>query len=104
MIWRTHFQSFSIISSFCSLFSPCDDAPDYGMELPEDGQKSSSNSYQTMFSGTSRLTEPEESGIVRDRDDEFQITRHIGLLLTLCFSMFVVSRNQLFIYLNQLKN
>lgn len=69
-----------------SLFSPCDDAPHYGMELPVDGGQKSLAANQT-----SRLTEPEESRIVRDRDDEFQITRHIGLLLTLCFSMFVVS-------------
>ena len=57
------------------------------MELPavDGGQKS------LAANQTSRLTEPEESRIVRDRDDEFQITRHIGLLLTLCFSMFVVS-------------
>jgi hypothetical protein len=37
------------------------------------------------------LTEPEEIGIVRDRDDEFQMLRHIILLLFLCSSMFVVS-------------
>ena len=40
---------------------------------------------------TRRLTEPEECGIVRDRDDEFQIMRHVTLLLALSFSMFVVS-------------
>ncbi len=40
--------------------------------------------------GGRRLTEPEESGIVRDRDDEFHITRHVGLLLALGTSMFVV--------------
>ncbi|XP_046451325.1 integral membrane protein GPR155-like isoform X2 [Daphnia pulex] len=78
---------------FESLFSPCDDALNYGMELPVDGQKalspSAHNSYPMMFGGSSRLTEPEESRIVRDRDDEFQITRHVGLLLTLSFSMFV---------------
>jgi len=39
---------------------------------------------------TRRLTEPEELGIVRDRDDEFQIVRHVTLLLALSFSMFVV--------------
>lgn len=41
---------------------------------------------------TNYLTEPEEIGIVRDRDDEFQMLRHIILLLLLCSSMFVVSR------------
>ncbi|XP_021950434.1 integral membrane protein GPR155 isoform X2 [Folsomia candida] len=38
---------------------------------------------------TNYLTEPEEIGIVRDRDDEFQMLRHIILLLLLCSSMFV---------------
>lgn len=40
----------------------------------------------------SQLTEPEEIGIVRDRDDEFQMLRHIILLLLLCGSMFVVRK------------
>jgi hypothetical protein len=43
--------------------------------------------YRTM----NRLTEPEEVGIVRDRDDEFQVLRHQILLLLLSVSMFVVS-------------
>lgn len=37
------------------------------------------------------LTEPEETSIVRDRDDEFQMMRHVVLLLFLCGSMIVVS-------------
>jgi hypothetical protein len=41
---------------------------------------------------TRRLTEPEECGIVRDRDDELQIMRHVTLLLALSFSMFVVRK------------
>ncbi|CAL4069876.1 unnamed protein product, partial [Meganyctiphanes norvegica] len=36
-----------------------------------------------------QLTDPEENGIVRDRDDEFQMMRHIVLLLFLCASMIV---------------
>jgi hypothetical protein len=36
-----------------------------------------------------QLTKPEEIGIVRDRDDEFQMLRHVVLLLLLCASMFV---------------
>lgn len=78
-----------------SLFSPCDDAPGYGMDVPADELQSRKGSLaslsrnpQAMLAGM-RLTEPEESGIVRDRDDEFQITRHVGLLLTLGSSMFV---------------
>ena len=35
------------------------------------------------------LTEPEEVNIVRDRDDEYQMLRHVVLLLILCCSMFV---------------
>ena len=50
---------------------------------------SSAVSAKSNFGGR-RLTEPEESGIVRDRDDEFHITRHVGLLLALGISMFVV--------------
>ena len=38
-----------------------------------------------------QLTEPEECAIVRDRDDEFQILRHVVLMLALGCSMFVVS-------------
>lgn len=37
------------------------------------------------------LTAPEEIGIVRDRDDEYQMLRHLILLLMLCISMFIVS-------------
>lgn len=48
---------------------------------------------------TRRLTEPEECAIVRDRDDEFQIMRHVTLLLALSFSMFVVMSYELFYYL-----
>jgi len=43
------------------------------------------------YKALNQLTEPEEIGIVRDRDDEFQIFRHVLLLLLLCGSMFVVS-------------
>ena len=39
-----------------------------------------------------QLTEPEEFTIVRDRDDEFQILRHVILLLAMGCSMFVVSQ------------
>jgi len=35
------------------------------------------------------LTEPEELTIVRDRDDEYQVLRHVVLLLLLCMSMVV---------------
>ncbi|CAG0905840.1 unnamed protein product, partial [Darwinula stevensoni] len=40
--------------------------------------------------GSSAL-DPEEVGIVRDRDDEFQVLRHVILLLVLSCSMIVVS-------------
>ena len=40
-----------------------------------------------------QLTEPEEVNIVRDRDDEYQMLRHVVLLLILCCSMFVVSQH-----------
>ena len=43
------------------------------------------------YKSMNTLTEPAEIGIVRDRDDEFQMTRHIVMLLLLCSSMFVVS-------------
>lgn len=82
-----------------SLFSPCDntasayDTACYDMEFV-DSQKQlslpSSTSNSRKASVGQRLTEPEECGIVRDRDDEFHITRHVGLLLALSFSMFVV--------------
>lgn len=68
-----------------SLFSPCDDAPDYAVEIDDD----MSPVVAPRKPITRRLTEPEELGIVRDRDDEFQIVRHVTLLLALSFSMFV---------------
>jgi hypothetical protein len=42
-------------------------------------------------SNSNNPLEPEEMGIVRDRDDEFQILRHVVLLLFLSTSMLVVS-------------
>jgi len=74
-----------------SLFSPCDDAPDYNVEMMMETDAQSQYSVSSRKPITRRLTEPEECGIVRDRDDEFQIMRHVTLLLALSFSMFVVS-------------
>ncbi|XP_018027318.1 integral membrane protein GPR155 [Hyalella azteca] len=45
--------------------------------------------YRQYQPHTTRLTIPQESSILRDRDDEFQMMRHVVLLLFLCGSMIV---------------
>ena len=75
----------------CSLFSPSDDMPAFNIDMDDDSQLTVMNPRKRV---TRQLTEPEESTIVRDRDDEFQIMRHVILLLALLSSMFVVSQPQ----------
>jgi len=70
-----------------NLFSPSDDMPVFNVDMDmEDGSNGTMNLGKRV---TRQLTEPEESNIVRDRDDEFQIMRHVLLLLVLGCSMFV---------------
>ena len=71
-----------------SLFSPSDDMPAFNIDMDDDSQLMVINPRKRV---TRQLTEPEELTIVRDRDDEFQIMRHVILLLALSSSMFVVS-------------
>ncbi|KAF2359702.1 Membrane transport protein [Trinorchestia longiramus] len=47
------------------------------------------SSYRQHQPSVTRLTIPQESTILRDRDDEFQMMRHVVLLLFLCSSMIV---------------
>ncbi|XP_053656255.1 lysosomal cholesterol signaling protein isoform X2 [Cherax quadricarinatus] len=68
-----------------SLFSPHDDL---GRRYrPDDRSDDYSDDQRCLM--TSQLTEPQETTIVRDRDDEFQMMRHVVLLLLLCGSMIV---------------
>lgn len=75
-----------------SLFSPDQDLCESAHSV---GSRSSSslclNAQMQLQRNSSlnQLTDPEENGIVRDRDDEFQMMRHIVLLLFLCASMIV---------------
>ena len=78
--------------TFDSLFSASDDMPAFNIDMDDDSQLAVMNPRKRV---TRQLTEPEESAIVRDRDDEFQIIRHVILLLALACSMFVVSRIQI---------
>ena len=76
--------------------------PSGNATLSMDRLSTSSTSSSSSSSATSssrrqqlcstRLTQPLESRIIRDRDDEFQMMRHVVLLLFLCGSMIVVSR------------
>ncbi|XP_050702655.1 LOW QUALITY PROTEIN: integral membrane protein GPR155-like [Eriocheir sinensis] len=68
----------------------------YNDELSARGQRGAGSTLGELVcveggGGSQRfpLTEPEEVGIVRDRDDEFQMMRHVVLLLFLCGSMIV---------------
>lgn len=54
------------------------------------GESGASGSGSPRHRATTQLTEPQETRIVRDRDDEFQMMRHVVLLLFLCGSMIVV--------------
>jgi len=65
--------------------------PAFNIDMDDDSQLTVMNPRKRV---TRQLTEPEESTIVRDRDDEFQIMRHVILLLALLSSMFVVSQPQ----------
>lgn len=69
-----------------TLFSASDDMPAFNIDMDDDSQLAVMNPRKRV---TRQLTEPEESAIVRDRDDEFQIIRHVILLLALACSMFV---------------
>ena len=60
--------------------------PELSQSKPNQGRNFSSGKRVSQ-----QLTEPEECAIVRDRDDEFQIMRHVILLLALGCSMFVAS-------------
>lgn len=62
--------------------------PAFNIDMDDDSQLVVINPRKRV---TRQLTEPEELTIVRDRDDEFQIMRHVILLLALSSSMFVVS-------------
>ncbi|XP_045108836.1 integral membrane protein GPR155-like isoform X2 [Portunus trituberculatus] len=77
-----------------SLFSPDDDLNSCRGRSSRGGGGGSSGGEEDSGmggEGVARfpLTEPEETGIVRDRDDEFQMMRHVVLLLLLCGSMIV---------------
>jgi len=73
---------FSYNAELCSPSKhPCDAA-----------QRRHCRSLLERYRANNQLTEPEEMGILRDRDDEFQMLRHIILLLFLSISMFVVSQ------------
>lgn len=73
-----------------SLFSYNDDLCAPGKQSCSLAQRKKCTALLEKYRSRSQLTEPEEIGIVRDRDDEFQMLRHIILLLLLCGSMFVV--------------
>lgn len=60
--------------------------PAFNIDMDDDSQLMVINPRKRV---TRQLTEPEELTIVRDRDDEFQIMRHVILLLALSSSMFV---------------
>ncbi|CAL8138044.1 unnamed protein product [Orchesella dallaii] len=72
-----------------SLFSYNDDLCAPGKQSCTLEQRKKCTALLEKYRSRSQLTEPEEIGIVRDRDDEFQMLRHIILLLLLCGSMFV---------------
>ncbi|KAK3853959.1 hypothetical protein Pcinc_018287 [Petrolisthes cinctipes] len=78
-----------------SLFSPHDEMGSImggsgGYRGREDGGESGgSGNGSPRHRATTQLTEPQETRIVRDRDDEFQMMRHVVLLLFLCGSMIV---------------
>ncbi|XP_076059011.1 integral membrane protein GPR155 homolog anchor isoform X2 [Oratosquilla oratoria] len=78
-------------SSDCdSLFSPHDNlcSPQRYRGCDNNHKDDCRDVVQRYVSST-QLTEPEESLILRDRDDEFQMMRHVVLLLFLCGSMIV---------------
>ncbi|KAG0722565.1 Integral membrane protein GPR155 [Chionoecetes opilio] len=73
-----------------NLFSPHDELGGSGRVRGGSGSEGGGD-VGCVEAGTQRyaLTEPEETTIVRDRDDEFQMMRHVVLLLLLCGSMIV---------------
>lgn len=75
-----------------SLFSYNDDLCTPGKQSCSLEQRKKCSALLEKYRTRNQLTEPEEIGIVRDRDDEFQMLRHIILLLLLCGSMFVVRK------------
>ncbi|KAK7068809.1 hypothetical protein SK128_020429, partial [Halocaridina rubra] len=78
-----------ISSDSDSLFSPHDELNMGSRYRCEGRQKDNCNEVLQRYASSSQLTEPQEITIVRDRDDEFQMMRHIVLLLFLCGSMIV---------------
>lgn len=72
-----------------SLFSPHDELSTGNRYRPDLRQRDECSDMIQRYVSTSQLTEPEETTIVRDRDDEFQMMRHVVLLLFLCGSMIV---------------
>ncbi|XP_066945138.1 lysosomal cholesterol signaling protein isoform X2 [Macrobrachium rosenbergii] len=79
----------SVSSDSDSLFSPHDELSMGSRYRCEGRRKENTTEIIQRYASTSQLTEPLETTIVRDRDDEFQMMRHIVLLLFLCGSMIV---------------
>lgn len=73
-----------------SLFSPEEELMTSNRYRTDTRQREEYLDVIQRSSSSSQLTEPEETSIVRDRDDEFQMMRHVVLLLFLCGSMIVV--------------
>nr|XP_045596730.1 integral membrane protein GPR155-like isoform X2 [Procambarus clarkii] len=79
----------NISSDSDSLFSPHDELGRGNRFRPESRSRDDYSDGDQRNLLVSQLTEPEETTIVRDRDDEFQMMRHVVLLLFLCGSMIV---------------
>ena len=72
---------------FFSLFSHDDDLSVSTLHTSETSSSRCTNDYIVA----NQLIRPQENEIIRDRDDEFQMMRHVVLLLFLCGSMIVVN-------------
>ncbi|XP_042861951.1 integral membrane protein GPR155-like [Penaeus japonicus] len=72
-----------------SLFSPHDELSTGNRYRNDSRQRDDISDIVQRHVSSTQLTEPEETTIVRDRDDEFQMMRHVVLLLFLCGSMIV---------------
>ncbi|GAB6023980.1 hypothetical protein CHUAL_008706 [Chamberlinius hualienensis] len=71
-----------------SLFSPTGDLCPTNFNC-DTSQRQKCSTEVKKYRSYQTLTEPEEMTIVRDRDDEYQVLRHVVLLLLLCLSMLV---------------
>nr|XP_027225362.1 integral membrane protein GPR155-like isoform X1 [Penaeus vannamei] len=78
-----------ISSDSDSLFSPHDELSTGNRYRNESRERDDISDIVQRHVSSAQLTEPEETMIVRDRDDEFQMMRHVVLLLFLCGSMIV---------------